>query len=188
MTDVDPGLVKDFNRAAKLGRDGAHAASAALYEDVVRRAARRRATASPAFVATARTRRAFCLMDLERYEDARTELQAASKLEQHLSLDGRYELLFALGNTLGALGHVDQAFTTLVSAIRTAEDMNDYTERPARCWGRILAIGVDRKAWSFVEDKAKIALDNARLRPMPELASIAASLLRALPELRLGGA
>lgn len=176
---VDAKFVQQFNRAASLARDQKHLESEREYAALVEAAAAPGAVASPKFIATTRMRRAFCLMDLARHAEARSELEAASKMSAHLDLDGRYELRFALGNTLGALGQIDAAFHGLVAAISIAEDMDDYSIRPARCWARILAIGVEHGAWQFVREKAAIALNTARLRGnMSELEALATSLLR----------
>lgn len=176
MTEVDPVFVKRFNRAAALGRAGDHDAAERTYAALVEGASAKGARATTKFVATARMRRAFCLMDLKRYEDARGELEVARALEHDLDDEGRYELLFALGNVLGSLGRLDEAFLIMVEAISVAEDMDDYAGRPGHCWASLLRHGAEAKAWSFVTAKAPIALNTARLRGMDTLERLAAAM------------
>jgi tetratricopeptide (TPR) repeat protein len=177
MSKVDSDLVLAFNRASALGRALEHEAAERAFAALLARVAQPGAVASEEFVATARMRRAYCLMDMGRYAEARVELEAARASRHALDAEGRYELSFALGNTLGALGELESAFVTLVDAISIAEDLEDYTSRPAQCWMRILAIGVEREDWGFVYDKAKIALNTARLRGIPELEALASAML-----------
>lgn len=74
---VSSTLVTRFNRAAAIARAGNHQSAiddyARLLTDSLPEGERYEAT--PQFVATIELRRAWCLMDLERYRDARAVLE-----------------------------------------------------------------------------------------------------------------
>jgi tetratricopeptide (TPR) repeat protein len=177
--EIDDGLIDLFDQGAEAGREGDHERSLELYREVIARAT---AGTDPApstaeFLATARMRAAFCLMDLERYEEARAELEQARLLEAALDSEGRFELYRALGNTFGQLGRLDECFAALIEAVSAAEDLDDYTERPAACWSWILAHAERLEAWAFLRQKAEIALNTARLRGMDDLADTATEMI-----------
>lgn len=176
MPEVDNALVKHFNLAAQLARDGEHAASLSAYRTVLARAAAG-AVASDEFRGTARLRAGFCLMDLQRYEEAEAEFVAMKPLLDAMSNDARYEFHFAYGNTLGNLGELEQMFTELINAVCLSEDMDDFNVRPASCWANILTHALNAEAWKFLETKAEIALNNAKLRGMPALQTYAGEML-----------
>ena len=178
MSDVDSKLVTQFNQAGQLSRDGEHASSLSAYRSVLAKSSGPKAAhASQKFIATVRMRIGFCLMDLGRYEEARSEFLIMAPLVPSLSTEGRYEYQFAYGNTLGSLGKLDEMFSELIQAVSLAEDMDDYCLRPAACWANILTHALKAKAWKFLEAKASIALNNARLRGMAPLANYAGEML-----------
>lgn len=176
--EVDDRLIQAFNAACAEARAGRHEAALTGYRAILARAGKGRIAASPEFLATARMRAGFCLMDLNRYEEALTEFAEARKAWQALSTEAQYELAFATGNALGALGRLAACYVALVEAISLAEDLDDYTGRPARCWGNILEHGRRAGDREFVKEKAAIALNAARLRGMRDLEAAARKHLR----------
>lgn len=178
MSDVDPSLVSEFNVAAVLARMGDHEKSLQAYREIVSRATCEHGlTVSPHFLAVARMRAGFCLMDLERYEDARAEFESMKELVPSLPIGERYEFHFAYGNTLGRLELLGEMYSELIEAVGCAEDMDDYTARPEQCWMNILMHAERAEAWTFLGEKAAIALNNARLRGMERLARFAGGML-----------
>lgn len=171
--DVDPELVDAFNAACADGRDGRNESALQRYRSVVSRAGRPGVAAGPEFIATARMRAGFCLMDLNRHQEALVEFAEARRQASHLDLAGRYELAFATGNSWGALRRLPECFSSLVEAISLAEDMDDYGGRPTLCWVKILEHGSRAGDRAFVAEKAAIALNTALLRNLPYLADVA---------------
>ena len=170
---VDPSLVKTFNAACLLARDGQHEEALKEYRRVLADAKRPRISSTKEFLTTARMRAGFCLMDLGRFDEARGEFEEARRSREALSLEGRYELAFAYGNTLGSLGRMDECFLALIDALSVAEDMDDYTVRPALCWENILDHAVRAKDWRFLAAKAEVALHAARVRGMVTIERLA---------------
>lgn len=178
MSDVDPSLVNEFNLAAVLGRMGEHEKSLAAYREILTRTSEEHGpTATPHFIAVAKMRAAFCLMDLERYEEAEREFEGVTPLVYFLPIADRYEFYFAYGNTLGRLGKLQPMFNELINAVSCSEDMEDYTQKPEACWMQILLHAERAQSWAFLKEKAAIALNNARLRGMTRLARFAGSML-----------
>ena len=178
-TAVDGRLIDAFNAAGAMARAGRHQEALGGYRNVLHLARKGNLPASLEFLATTRMRAGFCLMDLGRYEESLQEFAEARTHQKALSLEGRYELAFATGNALGALGRLQECFGSLIDAVSLAEDMDDYTDRPARCWMNILAHGDRAGDRAFVAEKAAIALNTARLRRMDGLAAVARRFLAA---------
>ncbi|MFL5320405.1 MAG: hypothetical protein ACJ790_12165 [Myxococcaceae bacterium] len=178
MSEIDPTLVQEFNVAAVLGRMGEHEKSLSAYRELLSHVTEPHGlTASPHFIAVARLRVGFCLMDLERYAEAEVEFASVMPLVSFMPIEDRYELYFAYGNTLGRLGRLQEMFNQLLNAVTAAEDMEDYTQRPEACWVQILMHAERAKGWSFLKEKATIALNNARLRGMDRLGRFAGAML-----------
>jgi tetratricopeptide (TPR) repeat protein len=178
MSGVDSNLVKHFNIAAQLGHDGEHGASLSAYRAVVARASDPGGPkTSPAFIATARMRIGFCLMDLGQYEEAMQEFADMAPLVGALPHASRFEYHFAYGNTLGMLRRLEEMYRELVQAMSVAEDMGDYTSRLERCWVKILTHAERAQGWDFIELKAPIAANTSHLRGMMRLYLFAEDML-----------
>lgn len=176
MSEVDNVFVRQFNLAAQLGRDGEHAASLAAYRGILAKAAEG-ARATDEFCGTAWLRVGFCLMDLQRYEEAEAEFLAMTPLLAAMSNEARYEFHFAYANTLGNLGKMEAMFSEFLNAVCLSEDLHDFGVRPATCWANMLTHALNAEAWKFLETKAFLALNNARVRGIPALEVYAGEML-----------
>jgi tetratricopeptide (TPR) repeat protein len=167
--------IEAFNEAAHLARALEHTAARAAYGRLVEEMGRHKLTGdAKKMLVTAKMRAAFCAMDEHRYDVARALLEAAARDQRALDDDGRYELHFALGNTLGNLGRMDEMFSAFIRAISAAEDADDYEVRPAACWSSLLQHAAEHRAWAFLAAKAEIALHAARVRGIEHLEAVAA--------------
>lgn len=134
---VSPTLVTRFNQAAAFARAGDHQAAiddyARLLTDALPEGERYEAT--PQFVATIELRRAWCLMDLERYRDARAVLEGPRLIELLAGLEHeeRYEYFFSYGNVLGNLEQYDAMSDAMDQAFTEALELDDE-ERFLRAW------------------------------------------------------
>lgn len=177
MSGVDTNLLKHFNLAAQLGHDGEHWAALSAYRNVVARACEPGGPkSSPAFIATARLRIGFCLMDLGLYDEARQEFADMASLVGTLTHSTRFEYHYAYGNTLGQLRRLEEMYQQYSQAASVAEALGDYTSRLERCWVKILTHAEQARAWDFLEQKARIGADTAHLRGMTRLYTFAADM------------
>ncbi len=168
---VEPVLVEMFNAAADLSRQGEHAQSLEKYDALLALQKTEKLIAAPRFIASAQMQRAYTLMDLKRLEDAAAALEAISPYIFHDAQ--RYDYHFSLGNVYGALRKPRKMFSSMVSAISTAEDMDDFSDRPQTCWKKILAFALASEDWAYLIEVADKAEQVAGVRNFPELAIVA---------------
>jgi tetratricopeptide (TPR) repeat protein len=120
-------------------------------------------------------RKAWVLMDLRRYDDARRAFEDGV-LEACLgqfSLEVLYEYFFSYGNTLGSLGEIDAMDDKLSRAMGiAAEELGDY-ERLRQCWRNLLQHATAAGAWSYLARECESCVRLAGNRNDEELAELA---------------
>lgn len=165
--EVDPRLVDLFQEAVAFARAGDHARAIVAYEAVLAKHAHEKLTAAPRFIATTKLQSAYALVDVDRLEDAEDVLDELD----HSTFSGRqlYDFHFTRGNVFGARGKLPQMFDAFVAAISTAEDLDDFTERPALCWTKMLTFSLAAEDWSYVIELADKAEQVAGVRGFDEL-------------------
>lgn len=169
--EVEPRLVEMLNVAADFGRQGQNAKSLAKYDELLALQKRERLPAAPRFIATAQMQRAYALMDLKRLDEAASALEALD--DSTFSGEQLYSYHFSLGNTYGALLKPRKMFSSMVEAISAAEDMDDFSGRPQKCWQQILAFASASEDWAYVVELADKAEQVAGVRNFPNIAMMA---------------
>jgi hypothetical protein len=171
--EVDPRLVDLFQEAVAFARAGDHARALIAYRAVLTTYHEQRLTAAPRFIATTQLQTAYALIDLDKLDDAEPLL---ATLDHHTFTGTQlYDFYFTRGNVFGALGRLPEMFAAFVEAIGTAELLDDYTERPAICWTKMLTFAVHFKDWDFVLELADKADQAASLRGFAEVHTTAAA-------------
>jgi tetratricopeptide (TPR) repeat protein len=171
--EVDPRLVDLFQEAVAYARSGDHARALVAYRAVLLAYHDDRLTAAPRFIATTQLQCAYALIDLDKLDEAEPLLDA---LDHHTFTGPQlYDFYFTRGNVYGALGRLPEMFAAFVEAISTAEDLDDYTERPAICWTKMLTFAVHFKDWDFVLELADKADQAASLRGFSDIHTTAAA-------------
>lgn len=155
---VSPELVEQFNRASGLAREGKFEEALAAWnlllgpkEETDYDAPKLVMTGE--FLGVAMMRKAWALMDLGRYEEARGVLEddVMQACLGQFDLETLYEYYFSLGNTLGELGDIDtmdDAFTRALGI--AAEELGDI-KRCTNAWCNLMEYGARAKAWKYVE-------------------------------------
>jgi len=171
--EVDPRLVDLFQEAVAYARAGDHSRALVAYRAVLTTYYNERLIAAPRFIATTQLQSAYALIDLDKLDEAEPLLATLD----HGTFSGPqlYDFHFTRGNVFGALGRLGEMFSAFVEAISTAEDLDDYTERPAICWTKMLTFAVHFKDWDFVLDLADKADQAAALRGFSEVHTTAAA-------------
>lgn len=164
---VAPELVKMFDTAASLAREGKHAEALAAYRAVLETQRKKKLAAIPRFIATVHLQASYALIDLGKLVEAETEIRLveANTLDQ----EKLYEYHFTLGNILGGQGKLDPMFTELVLAISASEDLDDYTVRPAKCWTQALHFAMKAQDWVKLKKIGETALQASRVRGMKDV-------------------
>lgn len=171
--EVDPRLVDLFQEAVAYARAGDHARALVAYRAVLTTYYGEKLIAAPRFIATTQLQSAYALIDLDKLDEAVPLLATLD----HGTFSGTqlYDFHFTRGNVFGALGRLPEMFSAFVEAISTAENLDDYTERPAICWTKMLTFAVHFKDWDFVLDLADKADQAASLRGFAEVHTTAAA-------------
>lgn len=113
------------------------------------------------FMGTIELRKAYCLMDLQRYEDARIIfssklVEAALGQFNHATL---YDYYYSYANTLGVLGRRTEMNEMMYRAIRIADQKLDDVKRCEDAWYWILHWAREQKDWQYLEEQCIEAHD-----------------------------
>jgi tetratricopeptide (TPR) repeat protein len=174
---VSAKLVEEFDRAASLASEGRLADSLAVWDALLapaREGLPRIATGD--FLGQAMMRRAWVLMDLGHFEEARTALGSAELSACLGQFDPKvlYEYCFSYGNTLGTLGDLEGMEEQLSRALTiAAEELGDLARSEA-CWRAILVHATTCKAYELVAKEAASCLEFAHANNLVKLRFFAA--------------
>lgn len=166
MSFVSQELIDQFNRAAALARKGRLEDSLEAWNALLepRERPARAGLVTGHFLGVACMRRAWVLMDLGRYADARARLEEPimRALLSQLGTEDLYEYYYSYGNTLGNLGDIpamDEAFTRALGL--AAEELGDLG-RCLRTWHFLLTHALSASAWDYLLQEAPRAMIFAR--------------------------
>lgn len=162
MPTISPELIEQFNHAAGLARQGRYEASLSAWDALLGPPEQLRETrvVTGHFLGVAHMRRAWVLMDLERYAEAREALDAPlmRALVTQFTPADLFEYHYSLGNVLGNLGAIapmDQAFT--VALHLAATELGDL-ERCLRTWRFLIRHALAAGAWAYLLEEAPRAM------------------------------
>ena len=154
-------FIEMFNQAADLARAGKQKKAFEIYETVSQTKAgiaNKDLTAGD-FFGVVELRKAFCLMDLDRYAEARRILES-EKMQGFLTKfehETMYEYFFCYGNTLGNLNETTLMEDCLSRALAVAAEQLGDVEKSENCWYFIMYWGKQHKKWDFLEKQCVAA-------------------------------
>jgi tetratricopeptide (TPR) repeat protein len=165
MPDLtSPEIIDQFNSAAKLARDGKYEESLDEWNKLLEPSKKKKKKPglmmSGEFLGTAMMRRAWVLMDLGRYEDARREFEddVMQACLGQFTLETLFEYFFSYGNTLGQLGDIKKMDDALSRALGiAAEELGDLS-RCAMVWNNLLVYAERKEDWKYLEKESKNAV------------------------------
>jgi len=154
---ISPTLIKRFNEAAALAREGKHEEALKAYENMYAPFEDPKETRveTGEFLGTVEMRKAYCLMDLGRYKDARKVFESdilQATLGQ-FSNETIYDHYFSFGNTLGNLGEIENMDRALTKALSIASETLGDLKRSEQCWYWILFWAKKAEKWQFLETR-----------------------------------
>jgi len=154
-------FIEMFNEAADLARCGKQKVALEKYESIAHLeiGVANKDLVEGDFFGVVELRKAFCLMDLGRYIEARGVLES-DKMESFLPKfehEAMYEYFFCYGNTLGNLGATLLMDDCLSRALAIAAEHLGDLEKCENCWYFILYWGKKHQKWDFLENQCVAA-------------------------------
>ncbi len=154
-------FIELFNQAADLARAGKQKKSLEIYESVSQTKSGITNTdlTSGGFFGVVELRKVFCLMDLNRYAEARRILES-EKMQGFLTKfenETMYEYFFCYGNTLGNLSETVMMEDCLSRALAIAAEQLGDIEKSENCWYFIMYWAKQHKKWDFLEKQCVAA-------------------------------
>jgi tetratricopeptide (TPR) repeat protein len=161
---VSPEFIEMFNKAAGLAREGKFEESLAAWNELLDPEKERdkdlpTLSMTGEFLGVAMMRKAWVLMDLERYEDA-LEVFEDDLMQACLGqfdLETLFEYYFSYGNTLGNLRNIDAMDDAFSRALGiAAEELGDMT-RCLNTWMNLMEYALQSEAWKYLERESRNA-------------------------------
>lgn len=149
-----------FNKAADLARASQHAQALAMYESILdggagglKNSDDRIVTGE--FLGVVELRRAYCLMDLGRFHDARKVMESSTMQTYITQFDFEtlYEYFFSFGNILGNLGDIEQMDDRMTRALGIAAEQLGDLRKCQSCWYYIMHWGKTHEQWEYLEQQ-----------------------------------
>jgi tetratricopeptide (TPR) repeat protein len=159
-------LIEIFNRAAGLAREKKFEESLAEYDKIINPSkdaidARKdnKVALTGEFLGVAMMRKAWILMDLKRYEEAKKifEDNLMEACLGQFDMETLYDYFFSYGNTLGDLGDLKGMDDKLNRALGIASEKLGDRERCFKCWSNLLALSLKAEDWEFLEKESLAA-------------------------------
>ncbi|MDX2242991.1 MAG: hypothetical protein NW224_20110 [Leptolyngbyaceae cyanobacterium bins.302] len=159
---INPTFIQRYNQAAALARAGQHQQALEAYQEIL--APTPDATAprdvTGEFLAHIELGKLYCLMDLGRYDEAKTlceNEQMQEALLEQLNMAGLFDYYFSYGNTLGHLGLTPEMDRAMTAALTLAADELGDMERCEQVWKWILRWGREHQQWDYLLEQCKLA-------------------------------
>ena len=153
--------IEMFNEAADLARSGKQKNALEIYEKISKTKAgiANKDLTSGDFFGVVELRKAFCLMDIDRYVEARKVLES-EKMQGFLSKfehETMFEYFFCCGNTLGNLGETHLMEDCLSRALAVAAEHLGDLQKCENCWYFIMYWAKQHMKWEFLEQQCVAA-------------------------------
>lgn len=154
---VSPTFIKRFNQAAALAREGKYEEALEAYEkinDLFDNPEEARMMTGE-FMGMIELRKAYCLMDLERYEETR-QLFESDILRAALGQFNKetlYDYFFSYGNVLGYLGLIEEMGNAMTKALNIAAEELDDLKRCENVWYWIMYCAKEHGEWKYLEEQ-----------------------------------
>ncbi|PKL47311.1 MAG: hypothetical protein CVV42_13345 [Candidatus Riflebacteria bacterium HGW-Riflebacteria-2] len=152
---VSETLIRRFNLAAELGREGKSEESIKVLEEMFAPFEDKNEPVkySKEFKAEVSFRIAYAYMDMKRYDEAKKvfEEKELTDLLPELSAERQHSYHFAYGNTLGELGKIDPMLEHMKKAVALAPEDGAKTDA-STCWERMMAMLKKAQEWHKLEE------------------------------------
>ncbi len=161
---ISPELIEQFNNAAQLAREGKYEESLAEWNRLLFPSKEDKQDKSKMmsghFLGIAMMRRAWVLIDLKKYEEAKRvfEEDIMKACLGQFSMHELYEYFFSHGNTLGELSDLDGMDDAFSRAINIATKELGDLSRCKLTWMNLMIYAEKVQAWEYLERESKNVL------------------------------
>jgi len=150
-------FVERFNEAAGLASQGRYEDALEAYDNIHAPFDdyNEERVMTGEFMGMIEIRKAYCLMDLERYDEARTIFESKlvkAALEQFNNAT-LYDYFFSYGNTLGYLGAIKKMDTVMNKALAIALQELDDLKKLEAVWYWIMYWAKKHEQWVYLEEQ-----------------------------------
>jgi len=174
---VDSGLLEQFNAAVALARQGRYQDAldgCTRLMDPVDRGMKHVPIVSGEFLGSVYMRMAYCLMDLDRYEDALAAFRQVRLFLSQFEDDRLFDFFYSLGNTLGNLGRIDEMDRAFSKALSIASEELGDEQRCAVTWHFLMHHAAEHGAWPYLAKEALHCMQFAQNHGLDSLKAKAA--------------
>ncbi len=162
---ISPELIEIFNRAAHLARDKKYEESLVEYDKILEPSKdhkadkERKVALTGEFLGVTMMRKAWVLMDMKRYKDAKMvfEDKVMEACLGQLDLPTLYEYFFSYANALGDLGDIKGMDDKYSRALNIAAKELDDKAKCFQCWSNLMTYAFKAQAWEYLEIESATA-------------------------------
>ena len=160
---ISPELIEQFNKAAQLAREGKYEGSLAEWDRLLFSSKEDKQDKSRMmsghFLGIAMMRRAWVLIDLRKYEEAKQafEEDIMKVCLGQFSVPELYEYFFSYGNTLGELGDINGMNDAFSRALKIASEELKDLSRCELTWTNLMLFAERAQAWEYLEGESRKA-------------------------------
>lgn len=172
---IAPELIDMFNQAASHAREGHHADALKVWDHIIRSTG---TTPPPmvtkAFLGQVFMRKAWSLMDLERYDDAHAIFDSdfMKSCLGNFELKVLFDYFFSFANTQGELGDLAGMDDKFARALNIAADEGDSYSAQL-CWLNLMHYAEVNADWAYLERESRSCIEFADNSEIPRLALVA---------------
>lgn len=154
---VSKTFVERFNEAAGLARQGKYEEALEAYDNIHAPFAdySEERVMTGEFMGMIEVRKAYCLMDLERYDEAK-EIFESKLVKAALGQFNKatlYDYFLSYGNTLGYLGDIKKMNAVMYKALSIAAQELDDMKKQEDIWYWIMYWAKKHKKWFYLEEQ-----------------------------------
>lgn len=152
---ISPQLIQQFNEAADLAREGEFEASLAAWNRLLNPTdedKREKRVTTGDFLGQSYMRKAWVLMDLQRWAEAREvfEDEVLQACLGQFSTENLYEYFYSYANTLGILGEVEPMDVAFSKAMHIAAEHLGDAQRLHYCWKNLMYFAEITESWDYL--------------------------------------
>jgi len=150
-------FIERFDKAAALAREGRYEEALNAYEQIHApfKDYKEPRIMTGEFMGMIELRKAYCLMDLDRYEEARELFE--SKLVKaalgQFNKETLYDYYFSYGNTLGNLGDIEKMDQVMSQALTVAAKELHDLKRCENAWYWVMYWAKKHAKWEYLEEQ-----------------------------------
>lgn len=161
-TNIDPNLIDRFDKAALLKKNGSPHEAIKIYDGLLETIkSNENINSLGEFLAHILIRKAYCLMDIGRFQEAKVIFESEELAENISKIHQSPYIwyLFSYGTTLGNLGLIDRMYEILTRAENFSKiAMDDNSSFTKMVWKEILHWGKENQDWEFLKKHSEEAI------------------------------